>query len=143
MIKKSADGTLTDAEFALLQNQDLATLSSYEQAKNLTVTLLKKWLVEYKFKNWKTHSSTKKNVTKKEKEIRAEEIAEQLGNNKLWHSHGRMIGIIELTSLLKLKIEDYSDEDELRESIRSYNDLITEYISNTKLNFFFHSKKHF
>ena len=35
MIKKSADGTITDAELIILQNQDLAMLSRYEQAKNL------------------------------------------------------------------------------------------------------------
>ena len=50
LIEKSKNGTLTDAEFAILQNQDLAKLSSYEQQKNLTITLLKEWLVKYHFK---------------------------------------------------------------------------------------------
>ncbi|MGH8476352.1 MAG: SDH family Clp fold serine proteinase [Methylococcales bacterium] len=58
MIKKSESGELTDAELIIFQNQDLAMLSRFEQAKNLTITLLKKWLVDYKFKDWETHQST-------------------------------------------------------------------------------------
>jgi len=57
MIRKSASGDLTDAELVMLQNLDLAMLSRYEQAKNLTITLLKNWLVEYKFRDWKTHNT--------------------------------------------------------------------------------------
>ncbi len=41
LIEKATKGTLTDAELIILQNQDLATLERYEQAKNLTITLLK------------------------------------------------------------------------------------------------------
>ena len=51
MFTKAAAGTLSNAEFLILQNQDLAMLSQYEQARNLTITLLKKWLVEYKWKD--------------------------------------------------------------------------------------------
>jgi membrane-bound ClpP family serine protease len=57
MIDKSADGTLTDAEFLILQSQDLAMLTAYEQANNLTETLLKEWLVQYKFHNWTKHQT--------------------------------------------------------------------------------------
>ena len=46
MIEKSRNGQLTDAEFMMLQQLDLAMLNSYEQARNLTITLLKKWLVD-------------------------------------------------------------------------------------------------
>jgi len=96
LLDKAAKETLTNAEFLVLQNQDLALLSRYEQARDLTVTLLKKWLVEYKFRDWTTHGSDPKkkghSVTISEKENRAAEIAVLLGNNKFWHSHGRMIG---------------------------------------------------
>jgi ClpP class serine protease len=44
MIKKSAAGDLTDAELIIFQTQDLAMLSRFEQAKNLTTTLLKNGL---------------------------------------------------------------------------------------------------
>lgn len=142
MLEKSKNGDLTPAEFTVLQNMDLAALNRYEQARNLTITLLRNWLVEHKFDDWDTHSSTGDPVTRDEKEERAEEIALQLGDNKLWHSHGRFIGVQTLQNFLKLKIEDYSGNGELRTLIRSYNDLIREYISRTGLSFFLHSVNH-
>jgi hypothetical protein len=147
MIKKSAAGTLTEAELVILQNQDLALLSRYEQAKNLTITLLKKWLVDYKFKDWTQHGTTParlgQTVTTAEKEERAAEIATLLSNNRLWHSHGRMIGIGTLTKVLKLKIEDYSTDTALRNKILPYNGLITDYIRSKNHQFFLHSRCYF
>lgn len=147
MIKKSADGKLTEAELVILQNQDLAMLSRYEQAKNLTITLLKKWLVEYKFKDWTVHQTSPaklgQTVTLEEKQIRAEEIATTLSSNKLWHSHGRMIGVGTLTKILRLKIEDYSTDEALRAKITKYNGLITDYIRSKSYQAFFHSRCYF
>lgn len=147
MIQKSKDGTLSDAELVILQQLDLALLSRYEQAKNLTITLLKKWLAQYKFRNWTKHRTNKEKldqpVTEQEKEQRAEEIANQLADNKLWHSHGRMIGIDTLSSLLRLAIDDYSKDIGLRNLIRGYNDFLVEYIQDRKYSFFLHSKDYF
>jgi hypothetical protein len=147
MIKKSHAGTLSEAELVILQNQDLAMLSRYEQAKNLTITLLKKWLVDYKFKDWKTHGTNKEKlgqpVTNEEKEARAEDIAKLLSDNKLWHSHGRMIGIGTLTKVLRLKIEDYSTDETLRSKINPYNALITDYIRSKNHASFLHSRCYF
>lgn len=147
MIEKSANGLLTDAELVILQNQDLAMLSRFEQAKNLTVTLLKKWLVDYKFKDWLTHRTTPAKlgqaVTLVEKQERAEEIAKLLSDNKLWHSHGRMIGISTLRAILKLKIEDYSNDKLRRDKIIAYNDLLTDYITRHDFKHFLHSRIYF
>lgn len=147
LLKKAEDGTLSQAEFVILQNQDLALLRSYEQARELTVTLLKKWLVEYKFKDWGSHRTNSdkigKSVTLEEKEKRAEEIAELLGDNKIWHSHGRMINLLTLKNILKLEIEDYSDKNELRTLIRNYNDLLTEFIARNGYKVFLHSREYF
>lgn len=143
LIEKAKKNELTDAEFAILQSQDLAKLTIYEQAKNLTITLLKEWLVKYKFKDWSTHSSSGKPVTTEEKKKRAEDVAKILGDNKLWHSHGRMIGINTLDKILRIKIEDYSKTPDLKELIRFYNDLITEYIIRNNFQYFLHSKLYF
>ncbi len=147
MIKKSEEGKLTDAELVMLQQLDLAQLSSYEQAKNLTITLLKKWLVQYKFANWNTHGTDPKKlgkpVTLKEKEKRAEQIARKLSDNKLWHSHGRKIGISTITGLLRLKIDDYSDDVPLRTMIRDYHDFLVEFIQRSDYTIFLHSKNYF
>lgn len=147
LLEKARDGSLTEAEFLILQGQDLATLGRYEQARDLTVTLLKQWLTQYKFSTWVTHQSDPDKrdqpVTDEEKQERAEEIARLLGDNKLWHSHGRMIGINTIRDKLRLKVEDYSDDENLRGMIRSYNDLIIEYILRTEHEYFLHSKKSF
>ncbi len=147
MIEKSANGTLTDAELVILQNLDLAMLSRFEQAKNLTITLLKKWLVEYKFKDWRTHGTNPakigQQVTQEEKEQRAEEIAILLSDNKIWHSHGRKIGVKTIQNLLKLKIEDYSTDTEIRGKILSYSEFITDYINRHDYPFFLHNRRYF
>lgn len=147
LFEKDRNGALTRAEFLILQGQDLAMLSRCEQAKALTITLLKKWLVEHKFKDWKTHQTDPvkrgQPVTMQEKEKRAEEIADLLGNNKEWHSHGRMIGIETLRTKLRLKIEDFSEDFFLHPLIRSYNDLLTEYLARNNFNTFLHSRKFF
>ena len=147
LLAKAKDKTITEAEFLILQSQDLATLSRYEQARNLTVTLLKKWLVEQKFKDWTVHKTdvAKKGklVTKAEKEERAEKVAIILGDNKLWHSHGRRIGVKTLSEVCRLEIEDYSENLDLRNMIRSYNDLLTEFIAQHKFPTFLHSRVYF
>lgn len=142
MIKKSAEGTLTDAEFAILQNQDLATLRRYEQARELSISLLKDWLVKYKFKDWEVHSSNGKTVTRAEKEQRATDIARKLSDHNLWHSHGRMIGIRTLTEQLKLRIEDYTENVALREAIRQYSDLLMDCVQSRGLDHMFHIKQY-
>ena len=147
MIEKSSRNQLTDAEFIILQNQDLAMLSQFEQAKNLTITLLKRWLVEFKFKDWTVHQSTPAKlgqpVTTEEKEQRAEEIANILSDNKIWHSHGRKISAATLTNVLKLRIENYSADAKLTNLIRSYNDFLLEYILRNDTPVFLHSRCYF
>lgn len=138
LIDKSNKGTLTDAEFALLQKQDLGTIRTYEQARDLSISLLEKWLVEYKFKDWNTHKD-KKEVTHEEKTARAKEIASTLSDNKRWHTHGRYINKTVLTEQLKLKIEDYSDKVGLRASIREYMKLLKDHIARINRRIFFHS----
>lgn len=146
-IEKSKTNTLTQAEFLMLKDQDLAMLKSYEQARDLTVSLLKEWLVKYKFKNWDTHQSTAAilgtPVTLEEKQARAEDIARILGDNKIWHSHGRSIGIHTLKKVLQLKIEDYSNNDDLKPLIREYNDTICDYVVKSGMKLFLHSRNHF
>lgn len=119
-------------------------LSRYEQAKNLTITLLKQWLVEYKFKHWTTHRNDPKKkgkpVTKNERTKRAEEIAKLLSDNKVWHSHGRMIGVNTLRKFVRLEIEDYTQNEPLRSVITAYNSLLTDYIIKNDFTFVLHSR---
>ena len=133
IIQKSAEGKLTDVDVLMIKGQDLALLNEYEQARELTKTLLKEWLAKYKFSNWNKHhpDSEKKGqeVTENEKRERAEEIANILSDNKIWHSHGRQIGLKTLQEVLHLEIEDYSKDGELGPKIRRYFEFLTPYLT--------------
>ncbi|KPP97274.1 MAG: Serine dehydrogenase proteinase [Bacteroidetes bacterium HLUCCA01] len=131
LIEKAQNNTLSQAEFIILKDFDLAELRGYEQAKDLTIALLEKWLVKYKFKNWSKHRSDPKKVGQKvtddEKIERAKEIADQLSNNNKWKSHGRPINI-EALKELRLEIDDYSANIDRRALIRDYYDLVSDYV---------------
>lgn len=137
-IEKAQKGILTNAELIWLKEIDLGDLRSFEQARDLTIDLLKKWLVMYKFKNWSNHKDGRL-VTQKEKIARAEDIAKQLSDNKKWKSHGKGISIDELSSL-KLKIMDYSDNLELRQLVRDYYIAMDEYVRTHSLPIFVHHR---
>ena len=142
-IEKSQNGTLTQAEFLMLKDLDLAELRGYEQAKNLTIDLLKEWLVKYKFKNWTIHESNPalkgQPVQDYEKEARAEFIADQLSNSNRWKSHGRPIDIETLNNFLRLKVEDYSSNIERRTLIRDYDELLSSYVGKNN-SIFIHTR---
>ena len=142
LIEKSRKNTITPAEFMILKDFDLAELRKYEQARDLTVSLLQKWLVKYKFKNWDTHSSTGEPVTDEDKQERAQKIAADLGDNKKWNSHGRPINIEELEEL-GLKIEDYSNNNNVKTKITEYYKLLLNYLDNYNLraSIFVHTRK--
>lgn len=143
LIAKAQNGTLTDAEFVILKDFDLAELKGYEQAKELTIDLLKRWLVRYKFKNWNTHNSSGTTVTPQEREQRAKEIADKLSDNNQWKSHGRPISLQRLQDDLKLKIEDYSHLDDLTAKIRTYYNMLNDYLSKNGFQSFYHTRRFF
>jgi hypothetical protein len=143
MIEKSRNNTITPAEFQWLMNQDLAMLRFYEQARDLSIALLEKWLVQYKFKDWKQHRTNNPGatVTPAEKQARANEIATLLSNNTHWHSHGRMIGMRTLKDVCKLEIDDFGQDADLQSAIRRYNDTISEYISRMDFRAYLYSSQ--
>lgn len=128
LLEKAAKDQLSQAEFLILKDFDLAELKQYEQAKELAINLLKRWLTQFKFKNWNQHSDGS-TVTQQEKEKRAVEIAKLLSDNKKWNTHGYPIDIDILTNELKLKIEDFSLDSKLNNLIIKYNDCLEEYIN--------------
>lgn len=131
LIEKSRSNTLTPAEFELLARIDFALLRSFEEARDLSIDLIKKWLVLYKFKDWTHHRTTNKGtkVMAQQKEERAHEIATALSNHKRWHSHGRMIGMNALRDELRLDIDDFGADKELQRAVRRYNDTFSDYLA--------------
>lgn len=131
MIEKSKNGTLSNVEFVMCQNQDLAFLNQCKQTASLAVNLLKEWLVKYKFSDWKITEERQIPVTDEYKQERARDIAEQLGKNSKWHVHSRPIMISELKKL-NIRIDDYTQNEPLKKLIRQYSDYVLQYIQNTQ-----------
>jgi hypothetical protein len=130
LMEKSAKGGLSTAEMTyLVEHFDPAFLYQIEQERDLSVTLLKEWLVKYKFKNWKVTHTRKLKVTKKMKTARAEEIARKLNDTEEWHSHGRGIPMNVVRNTLKLKIEDFSEDPKLAAAVKAYDHLLRDYMS--------------
>lgn len=128
LMAKAGEGTLTAAEFQLmLTGFDQAELYQYEQLRELSVTLLKEWLVNYKFKNWAVTESRQIPVTAEERELRAEEIGRTLNDPNRWHSHGSGIPMSVLREELKLLIDDLGSPARGK-PVKAYNDLLTDYM---------------
>jgi ClpP class serine protease len=119
LVEKSNKGDLSSAELAfMLEKFDPAELFKYEQERELSQALLKEWLVQYKFKDWGPVTETRKEpVTKEMKERRAEEIAKQLNDPTVWHTHGRGISMQVLIKDLNLKIDDFAANPTVSDAI--------------------------
>lgn len=141
--KKAENGVLTSAEYALLSKLDLGELYQFEQARELSVELLIKWLSNYKFKNWIQTETRKLPVTQKRKEKQAKKIATELNKNDRWHSHGRGIDMKTLTEELKIKIEDYNTIPKLGKTVREYFELLRDYMIRANMTSFTHTTRFF
>ena len=141
--ERAAGGNLTTAEYALLQKLDLGELYQFEQARELSIELLRKWLSQYKFRNWNLTETRQLPVTSEMKEKRAKEIADQLNDTDRWHTHGRGIGMDTLRAELKLVIDDLNENPELAAKVREYYELLTDYMDRENMDMFVHTRGFF
>jgi hypothetical protein len=129
LIEKSRRGRITTAELQFLVSSfNPAELYQYQQEMNLSVTLLKEWLVKYKFANWNETETTKKKVTKKMKLQRAASVANTLQDTDKWHSHSRGISMDILRKDVNLKIQDFGGDDCVTNCVRVYYKLLIDYM---------------
>jgi hypothetical protein len=128
LLSKANSGNLSTAEMQILLSFDQGQLYFYEQARDLSVSLLEEWLVKYKFKDWKVTEGRKKRVTEAMKKTRAKEIAAKLNDVRTWNSHGIGINMERLRRDLNLKIDDFGAGKELREAVRRYYGLLSDYM---------------
>ena len=140
---KAAQGQLTTAEYALLDKLDLGELYQFEQARELSVELLIKWLTRYKFKDWTVTETQGHPVTEDMKEKRAEDIAALLNDPERWHSHGRAIDMRTLQEEVGLRIDNFEENTDLHNHIRDYFGLLRDYMVREKLFSFVHTKEYF
>ncbi|MBI2831164.1 MAG: serine dehydrogenasease [Chloroflexi bacterium] len=131
LLEKAQKGTLTTVEAQLMISGpgfDQASLYQYEQARDLSVSLLKEWLVKYKFKDWTRTESRKKPVTPAMKTRRAGDIARKLNASEKWHSHESGISMEVLRRDLNVKIDDFGAKSDLAKCIKDYYNLLSDYM---------------
>lgn len=114
---------LNRAYIPILQNISPADIQECENAQDFSRILVTRWLSQYKFKYWDTHSSTGLEVTLQDKARRAGQIARTLCNHGKWLTHGRSVTLNDLREM-KLQITDYSEQEELCDAIRKYYTLM-------------------
>ena len=144
LIKKSKQRKLTSAEIAFLVSKfDPAELYLYEQERELSISLLKAWLVKYKFKDWNLTRTRKRRVTPKMRKDRAEEIAKALNNTERWHSHSRGISMEVLDKELNLLIEDFGSKPDLNTKLKAYYRLLVDYMIRRGHTGVVHTRTHY
>lgn len=120
-VKKTNE--LNRAYIPILQGISPGEIQACENVQDFSRKLVTQWLTQWKFRTWRTHSSTGKPVTKDEKVGRAGQIAGQLCNHSHWLTHGRSIKLKDLRGM-GLKITDYSESPDLSDAIRRYYTLL-------------------
>jgi hypothetical protein len=127
LVEKSRQGTLSPAEYVLLQKLDLADLHTYQQAKNLSIDLLVEWLSRYKFKDWSVTETRKLPVDEEMKQKRARQIAEELSKHTRWNTHGRPLSMRLLRDQLNVRINDLAERPDLHGAVSQYFFLLNDY----------------
>ena len=135
LMQKSGKQSLSAAELAFLIKKFVpAQIHRFEQARDHSVDLLKKWLVQYKFKNWTVTRTQGKSVTTAMRERRAADIAKKLNDTKRWRSHARGLSMDVINNDLNLLIENFGDDEELNKRVRSYYRLLKDHMSGRQHN---------
>lgn len=141
LVQKSNSGNLSAAELAfMIEKFDPAELDYFEKARDLSIDLLKKWLVAYKFKNWTVTRTNGKAVTAKMKSDRAALIARKLNETKRWKTHSRGISMEVLVNDVNLIVEDFGIDQNLNDSIRSYYRLLQDYMLRRAVEIAIHTR---
>jgi len=120
-IKQEVDetGSLNRAYIPILQGISPGEIQHARNALDFAKILVTDWLARYKFRTWDRHTSNQDVVTDDEKTCRANEIADMLCDHGKWKTHGRSIKITDLEEM-RLRITDYSRDEELHDAIQRY-----------------------
>lgn len=125
----------------MLDKFDPAALHRFEQARDHSVDLLKKWLVTYKFKNWTKTRSRNLTVTPKMKTDRAAEIAKKLNDTTRWRSHGRGVSMSVVDKDLNLLVQDFGAHPNMNKEVRDYYRLLQDYMGRRGQDIAIHTRE--
>jgi hypothetical protein len=117
----------------LVRELDSYDLGCAINASNYSKELVSKFLANYKFKSWVTHSSSGHPVTDEQRIARASEIAHDLCDHDKWKTHSRGINITTATNDLKLRVTGVSDVPQIERPMRRFWALMTWIFENTQI----------
>ena len=144
LTEKAENDGLSPVEASyLVARFDPAEMYQYKQARELSKKLLEEWLVKYKFRNWKVTATKKNKVTMAVRRERARKIADKLNATSEWCSHGRGISMDVLKRKLGLQIINFEKHEELNDRIRTYDRLLSDYMSRLRTQVVFHVRGHY
>lgn len=141
--EKAQDGQLTKAEYALLNKLDLGGLYQFDQARELSIDLLIRWLPQYKFRNWAATETRGELVSKRMKVERARETAALLNDLEKWHSHGRATDAGAPRGEVNLRIDSFEGDAGSHRAVGEYFELLRDYMHQGDLISFVHSREYF
>lgn len=124
------------ADVQILKNIDPKDIARATNASRYSSDMVKKFLVQYKFKSWNVHRDNRP-VTQNEKEQRSQSISDLLCDHAVWKSHGNFIYRETLESRCKLKVEHAEDTPGLERSLRRMRALFFWLFENTPIIKFF------
>lgn len=125
VVKKEIESTgkLNAIYIPILQKLSLGEIEDADRALSFAKDLVREWLAKYKFKDWEKHESDGSVVTDQDRTRRAEEIATCLCDHGKWKTHGKSIMLEDLSNM-RLRIENFSANDDLSDAIERYHTLL-------------------
>ena len=112
-------------DIQILRNINATDIGTALSSSQYSIDLVKKYLRDYKFKNWITHSNSGNPVTDAERTKRAEEIAKDLCDHQKWNSHSYAISRDEAQSVCRLKITNAESVTGLERAMRRMRALLS------------------
>ncbi len=121
-LKNGEQPNWTDIQ--ILRNISATEIGSALSSSQYSIDLVKKYLHDFKFRNWTIHSSSGFPVTDAERKQRAVEIATDLCNHQKWNSHSYAISRDEAQNVCRLKITNAESIQGLERAVRRLRALL-------------------
>ena len=112
-------------DIQILRNISATEIGNALTSSQYSIDLVKRYLHDFKFRNWATHSTSGLPVTPDERQQRAQEIATALCDHQRWNSHSYAISRDEAKDVCRLKICNAEDIEGLERAMRRLRALLS------------------
>lgn len=124
-------GKLNPFDATMIAQISPGELKGVSDALDFAIEMVEKWLVKYKFRNWKVTESRKIPVTQEMKKAQALRIAKALTDKTKWRTHARPIKIKDLNDDIGIKVKRIEDDTEISDLVYRIQVVSKLYFSST------------